>query len=71
MKSVNWDKKQCRLINSNGIEINVGDEIVSSSGVDILEFGRAPHKPSSSGMVYTKSGATYYPHVFGLKWEEI
>lgn len=30
--------------------------------------GDPPHKPSSTGRVYTKDGNSYYPGVFNLKW---
>jgi hypothetical protein len=29
--------------------------------------GQAPHKPSSSGKIYTDAG-NYYPTVFGCQW---
>ena len=30
--------------------------------------GRAPHKPGSTGRVYTADGREYYPGVFDMKW---
>jgi hypothetical protein len=33
-----------------------------------LTGGRCPHKPSSSGFVYTGDGYEYYPGVFDLQW---
>jgi len=30
--------------------------------------GRAPHKPSSTGRVWTADGREYYPGVFDMKW---
>lgn len=29
---------------------------------------RAPHKPSSTGRIYTHDGREYYPSVVGLRW---
>jgi hypothetical protein len=34
----------------------------------VITGGRAPHKPSSTGKVWTSDEGEYYPGVFGMKW---
>ena len=36
--------------------------------VHTITDGRAPHKPGSTGRVYTADGNEYYPSVFDMKW---
>jgi hypothetical protein len=36
--------------------------------VHTITDGRAPHKPGSTGRVYTAEGNEYYPSVFDMKW---
>ena len=36
--------------------------------VHTITDGRAPHKPGSTGRVYTADGNEYYPGVFDMKW---
>jgi hypothetical protein len=36
--------------------------------VDTIVGGRAPHKPGSTGRVWTADGREYYPSVFDMKW---
>jgi hypothetical protein len=36
--------------------------------VHTITDGRAPHKPGSTGRVYTADGREYYPGVFDMKW---
>lgn len=33
--------------------------------------GRAPHKPGSTGRIYTEHGHELFPGVFGCTWEPI
>lgn len=33
--------------------------------------GRAPHKPSSTGHIYTEHGRELFPGVFGCTWEPV
>lgn len=35
---------------------------------DTIIGGRAPHKPGSTGKVWTADGREYYPGVFDMKW---
>ena len=35
---------------------------------DVITGGRAPHKPGSTGKVWTADGREYYPSVFDMKW---
>jgi len=39
--------------------------------VDTIVGGRAPHKPSSTGRVWTADGREYFPSVFDMKWVNI
>lgn len=39
--------------------------------VDTIVGGRAPHKPSSTGRVWTADGREYFPSVFGMHWVNI
>lgn len=34
----------------------------------VIIGGRAPHKPGSTGKVWTADGREYYPGVFDMKW---
>lgn len=72
MQSTNWAGKLCKLVNENGEEMTVGQQFEDEreNRVLLLEGGRAPQKPSSSGRVYV-SGGEYFPHVFGFKWVEV
>jgi len=36
--------------------------------VDTIVGGRAPHKPGSTGRVWTADGREYFPSVFDMKW---
>lgn len=65
MRVDNW-----KLIDeSTGKEVNTGDFIISFRGiVTVCTGGKPPHKVSSTGKVWTASGADFYPSVFGLKW---
>jgi hypothetical protein len=35
----------------------------------VITGGRPPHKPSSTGVVWTASGGEFYPNVFDMRWE--
>lgn len=34
----------------------------------VITGGRAPHKPGSTGKVWTSDDGEYYPSVFAMKW---
>jgi hypothetical protein len=36
--------------------------------VHTITDGRAPHKPGSTGRVYTADGREYFPSVFDMQW---
>ena len=38
--------------------------------VTVLRGGKPPHKPSSTGRVWTDAGE-FFPSVFGLAWKEV
>jgi hypothetical protein len=53
----------------NGLPVLSGEILESHQG-DMYRIvgGRPPHKPSSSGFVYTVDNREFYPTVFDLKW---
>ncbi len=52
-----------------GTPVQEGEEVLNFRGeADTLTGGAPPHKPSSSGFVWTQGGAEFYPSVFDLKW---
>lgn len=55
---------------NNRVAVVVGAEVLDHRGAPAqLTGGRAPHKPSSQGFVYTARGAEFYPSVFNCEWE--
>lgn len=59
MHSINWAGNICKLVNESGEEINIGHQFEDEreNRLLLLEGGRAPHKPSSSGKV-TSAGVS-------------
>lgn len=58
-----------RLVDAKGNPVIQGSVYATRNGVAaIIDGGRSPHKPSSSGFVYTYDGREYYAHVYDLKW---
>ena len=52
-----------------GKSVAEGDVVLDFRGeVGIITGGRPPHKPSSTGFVWTTDGRECYPGVFDLKW---
>ena len=52
----------------NGQPIKLGEILEDFRGNYYrVTGGQAPHKPSSSGKIYT-DGGNYYPAVFGCQW---
>lgn len=69
--SVGYDGKRWLLLREDVTERGVrkGETVRSYRGEDcVLTGGRAPHKPESTGKVWTSDGGEYYPSVFGLRW---
>lgn len=64
MKSNGWDGRYT-LRDDTGEEVH---ENTTLPGGYVLTGGKAPHKSSSAGRVYTKCGREFFPHVFDLKW---
>jgi len=54
------------------IAMEVGDTITSRHATYTITGGCPPHKPSSSGRVFTENSdgdaGAYFPHVFDLEW---
>lgn len=60
------------LVREGGEAVSLGEVYEAHNGGEYeLVGGDAPHKPSSSGKVYVKSGdgtCQFFPSVFGLKY---
>lgn len=66
-----YDGKQFQLINEQGLPVNEGDQVISFRGeTTTVNGGTAPHKESSTGMVYTDLGG-HYAGVYNLQWKEL
>ena len=53
---------------TTGVEIKAGDTLTNFRGeTAIFKSFEAPHKPSSTGKVYTDGMGGKYPSVYGLK----
>lgn len=56
------------ILTHNGTPVNQGEILEDFRGDQArILGGQAPHKPSSTGMIYTSAG-NYYPSVFNCKW---
>ena len=68
-----------QLINkTTGQPVKTGDIVQDSTGQRwVLEGGREPHKPSSSGFVWVRSidgrglSREFYPFVIGAEWVNV
>ena len=56
------DKESNEPVLKNAKAASVRGEVHTITG------GRAPHKPGSTGKVWTSDNAEYYPGVFDMKW---
>jgi hypothetical protein len=60
-----------RLVHEENPSLTVGvGKVVSDRNGNRIAIKDAspPHKPESSGFIYTEDGNKFYPSVFGLKW---
>ena len=65
--STDYTGKACTLTH-NGQPVSAGEILEDFRGDQYrVTGGQAPHKPSSSGKIYT-DGGNYYPTVFGCQW---
>lgn len=66
-----WDHAGifCTLTHDEtGQPVALGDKLATSKGdIHTITGGTAPHKPGSTGRIYTE-GAEYFPGVFGCTW---
>lgn len=61
-------KDNWHLVTATGLNIDEGTSILDFRGDEhTLTGGEPPHKPGSTGRVWTDHGG-FYPGVFGLKW---
>lgn len=67
MKKDGWT-----LTRSDGTEVNIGDALTYSNGLETTcQGGAVPHKPGSTGRVWVGEKNVereYYPSVFNLTW---
>lgn len=73
MKQVNAAIKQDNwaLVHEvTGLPVLSGDVYSTAMGLKLCRIvgGCPPHKPSSTGRVYTADNDEFYPSVFDLKW---
>lgn len=65
--STNYAGRAC-ILTHNGSPVKPGEILEDFRGDQArILGGQAPHKPSSTGQIYTSAG-NYYPSVFGCKW---
>lgn len=71
--STGYDGKRWLLIDSvTQKSVKPKESVTSFRGErEVITGGRAPHKPGSTGRVWTNSGGEYYPSVFCLEWIRI
>ena len=67
--SKDWQGVKCVLVDTVTLEpIEASSERLNFRGETVkVESGSAPHKPSSTGTIFT-SNAQYYPQVVNAKW---
>lgn len=62
-------KNNWRLVTAAGLNVNEGMILLDFRGEEhTLKGGEPPHKPSSTGRVWTDHGE-FYPSVFRLEWK--
>lgn len=67
IQSEDWADKVCSLVcETTGLPVYQGDVMRGH----LIKGGRAPHKPSSTGRVWTDSGE-FFPSVVGAKWARV
>lgn len=63
---------QWELRTEDGQPVTLPRDAVSFRGErDVIEYARPPHRPGSTGRVYTRGGGEYFPSVFGLQWVKV
>lgn len=67
IQSTDYRGRICTLTH-NGQPVKTGEILEDFRGDQFrVTGGQAPHKPSSTGRIYTDAGH-YYPTVFNCKW---
>jgi len=60
------------LIDKNGAPVIFGESYMDFRGeMNIITDATPPHKPGSTGRVYTSTGRGYFPGVFNMKWVQV
>lgn len=76
--SIGFDGNPWRLVDQAGKQLSIDDMLLwhgrgeAAGGVlpFRLEGGRAPHKPGSTGRIWTDRGE-YFPSVFNVQWVRV
>ena len=70
INNIGYDGKLWLLLREDATQgVYEGQTVRSYRGEDcVITGGRPPHKPESTGKVWTEDGGEYYPGVFGLRW---
>lgn len=74
--------KLCRLETERGRAVKMGDPVsYRPNETWVIDGGKAPHKPSSSGRVWIRvvnpspdrniSVRELFPHAVGMKWQKV
>ena len=59
------------LQHADGTPVCVGETLTTHRDETyVIEGGRPPHKPSSTGRVWVEGGGEFFPTVFNIKWVE-
>lgn len=71
---VNYNNATCILVHDDDAIAFQGQELTASDGtLYILDGGKPPHKPGSTGRIWVKdtrdTTREYFPSVLGLRWE--
>ena len=70
INNIGYDGKLWLLLREDATQgVYEGQTVRSFRGESyVITGGRPPHKPESTGKVWTEDGGEYYPSVFGLRW---
>jgi hypothetical protein len=65
-------KGEWKLYDKDGVEVIPRVKLYPDNVgyMDTIIGGTPPHKPSSTGRVFTGSGREYFPSVFNMTWRK-
>ena len=70
IQSRDWQGNTLTLVNEvTGCAVQAGDVLEDFRGDPVtVTGGKAPHKPGSTGKVWTADGGEFYPSVVNCAW---